>query len=97
MNKKELITSISEKTELTKKDVELALNAFIETIEEALENGEKVQLTGFGTFQTRLQKGRTGKINFGKRKGETYTTEDSIVPTFKVGDTFKERVKEAHK
>ena len=50
MNKAELITSMSEKSKLTKKDAELALKSFIESVEEALENGEKVQLVGFGTF-----------------------------------------------
>ena len=52
MNKAELITSMSEKSKLTKKDAELALKAFIESVEEALENGERVQLVGFGTFES---------------------------------------------
>ena len=94
MNKKELITSISEKTELTKKDVELALNAFIETIEETLENGEKVQLTGFGTFEPRQRKARTGR---NPKTGEELEIPASVVPAFKVGKAFKERVKEAHR
>ena len=94
MNKKELITSISEKTELTKKDVELALNAFIETIEETLENGEKVQLTGFGTFEPRQRKARTGR---NPKTGEELEIPASVVPAFKVGKAFKERVKEANK
>ena len=94
MNKKELITSISEKTKLTKKDVELALNAFIETIEETLENGEKVQLTGFGTFEPRQRKARIGR---NPKTGEELEIPASVVPVFKVGKAFKERVKEAHK
>ena len=94
MNKKELITSISEKTELTKKDVELALNAFIETIEEALENGEKVQLTGFGTFEPRQRKARMGR---NPKTGEELEIPASVTPAFKVGKAFKERVKEANR
>jgi len=94
MNKKELITSISEKTELTKKDVELVLNAFIETIEETLENGEKVQLTGFGTFEPRQRKARTGR---NPKTGEELEIPASVVPAFKVGKAFKERIKEANR
>ena len=54
MNKAELITSMAEKSKLTKKDAELALKSFIESVEEALENGEKVQLVGFGTLMNLL-------------------------------------------
>ena len=53
MNKSELITSMAEKAKMTKKDAEIALKAFTESVEEALEKGEKVQLVGFGTFETR--------------------------------------------
>ena len=53
MNKAELITKIAEKSELTKKDAEIALNAFIEATTEALVEGDKIQLVGFGTFETR--------------------------------------------
>lgn len=94
MNKKELITSMSEKTELTKKDVELALNAFIETVEETLENGEKVQLTGFGVFEPRQRKARMGR---NPKTGEELEIPASVIPAFKVGKAFKERVKEANR
>lgn len=94
MNKKELITSISEKTELTKKDVELILNAFIETIEETLENGEKVQLTGFGAFEPRQRKARMGR---NPKTGEELEISASVTPVFKVGKAFKERIKEANR
>ena len=50
MNKSELISAIAEKSELTKKDSERALNAFLETVSETLTEGDKVQLVGFGTF-----------------------------------------------
>ena len=53
MNKVELVTKMAEKSNLTKKEAALALDAFIESVEEALENKEKVQLVGFGTFETR--------------------------------------------
>ena len=58
MNKAELITSMAEKSQLTKKDAEAALKAFIDSVQEALKNGEKVQLVGFGTFETRERAAR---------------------------------------
>ena len=53
MNKSELIASMAEKGNVTKKEAEVLLKAFIESVEGALEKGEKVQLVGFGTFETR--------------------------------------------
>jgi len=53
MNKTELIASMAEKSQLSKKDAEKALNAFIESVEEALAKGDKIQLVGFGSFEVR--------------------------------------------
>ena len=61
MNKPELISSMAEKSKLTKKDTQTILNAFIESIEETLERKEKVQLIGFGTFETRNRAARIGR------------------------------------
>ena len=58
MNKAELITSMAEKSGLTKKDAEGSLNAFMKSVEEALIGGDKVQLVGFGTFDVRERKAR---------------------------------------
>ncbi|OFI06571.1 DNA-binding protein HU [Clostridium acetireducens DSM 10703] len=89
MNKSELITSISEKSGLTKKDAEVALKAFIETVEETLENGDKVQLIGFGTFETRKRAARMGR---NPRTKEEIEIPESTVPVFKPGKEFKDRV-----
>ncbi|MCR6515034.1 MAG: HU family DNA-binding protein [Clostridium sp.] len=89
MNKAELITSIAEKSNLTKKDAELALKALIESVEEALENGEKVQLVGFGTFETRERAARQGR---NPRTKEVIEIPASTVPVFKAGKEFKEKV-----
>lgn len=89
MNKSELITSMAEKSQLTKKDAEAALKAFIETVEEALEGGDKVQLVGFGTFETRERAAREGR---NPRTKETINIPASTVPVFKAGKEFKERV-----
>ena len=86
MNKAELITSMAEKSQLTKKDAETALKAFIDSVQEALENGEKVQLVGFGTFETRERAAREGR---NPRTKETINIPASTVP---VGKEFKERV-----
>ena len=61
MNKSELLASMAEKGKITKVDAERALNAFIQTVEETLVKGEKVQLVGFGTFEARERKARSGK------------------------------------
>ena len=53
MNKAELVAAVAEKTNSTKKDAEAAINALLETIEESLVKGNKVQIIGFGTFETR--------------------------------------------
>lgn len=89
MNKAELITKMSEKSNLTKKDAEVALRAFIETVEEALENRDKVQLIGFGTFETRDRAERVGR---NPRTKEEIKIPASTVPVFKAGKEFKERV-----
>ena len=89
MNKSELITSMAEKSQLTKKDTEVALKAFIDSVEEALEKGEKVQLVGFGTFETRERAAREGR---NPRTKETIQIPASKAPVFKAGKEFKERV-----
>ena len=89
MNKAELITSMAEKSKLTKKDAEAALKAFIESVEEALENGERVQLVGFGTFETRERAARVGR---NPRTKEIIKIPASTVPVFKAGKEFKEKV-----
>ena len=61
MNKAELVTKMAEKSELTKKEAEAALNAFMQSVEEALVEGDKVQLVGFGTFETRERAARQGR------------------------------------
>ena len=61
MNKTELIAAIAEKAELSKKDAERALAAFIESVEGALAKNDKVQLVGFGTFTAKKREARTGR------------------------------------
>ena len=90
MNKAELITSMAEKSQLTKKDAESALKAFIDSVQEALENGDKVQLIGFGTFETRERKARQGRNP--RKPGETIEIPASTAPVFKAGKALKDAV-----
>jgi DNA-binding protein HU-beta len=89
VNKSELITSMAEKSGLTKKESEVALKAFIESVEEALEKGEKVQLVGFGTFETRERAARMGR---NPRTKEEIEIPASKAPVFKAGKEFKDIV-----
>ncbi|MGN1350909.1 MAG: HU family DNA-binding protein [Anaerovoracaceae bacterium] len=90
MNKAELITVVAEKTGFTKKDSEAAVNAVIGSIEEALVNGDKVQLIGFGTFETRERKARQGRNP--RKPGETIEIAASTAPVFKAGKALKDAV-----
>ena len=90
MNKAELITSMAEKSKLTKKDAETALKAFIESVEEALENGDKVQLVGFGTFQTKETAARQG--SHPRDPQQVINIPASKAPVFKAGKVLKEAI-----
>jgi len=90
MNKNDLISNIAAKSGLTKRDVENVLNGFLGEVTEALQNGDKVQLIGFGTFETRTRAGRTGR---NPQTGKTITIPESKVPAFKAGNKLKEALK----
>ncbi len=90
MNKAELVEAVAEKSGLTKKDSEKAVAAVIDTVVATLAKGEKVQLVGFGTFETRIHKERT---NVNPRTKEKQTIPASTVPAFKPGKAFKDAVK----
>jgi len=90
VNKAELVASMAEKSNLTKKDAEGALNSFMKSVEEALTNGEKVQLVGFGTFEVRERKAREGRNP--RNPEEVIKIPASSAPVFKAGKTLKEAV-----
>lgn len=87
MNKTELIAAMSEKSGLTKKDSEAALSAFLESVEAALKNGDKVQLVGFGTFEVKVRSAREG-IN--PQTKEKVKIAASKAPVFKAGKALKD-------
>lgn len=90
MNKAELLTKMAEKSQLTKVESERALNAFIETVTEALSDNEKVQLVGFGTFESRARKAREGRNP--RNPEEVIKIPASNAPVFKAGKSLKEAV-----
>ncbi|MFB5662850.1 HU family DNA-binding protein [Alteribacillus sp. HJP-4] len=89
MNKTDLINKVAEKTELSKKDSEAAINATLESIEESLKSGDKVQLIGFGNFEIRERAEREGR---NPQTGETMKIPASKVPAFKPGKNLKNAV-----
>lgn len=89
-NKQDLIAEVAAKTGLTKKDSEKAVNAFGEAVTEFLAKGEKVQLIGFGTFETRERAAREGR---NPQTGAAIKIAATTVPAFKAGKALKDAVK----
>ena len=89
MNKSVLVATMAEKSGLSKKNCEAALNAFVGAIEDALISGDKVQLVGFGTFEVKKRAARRGR---NPRTRESVDIPAFKQPTFKPGKTLKETV-----
>ena len=89
MNKSELIAAVAEQAGLSKKDAEKAVNAVVSVVTDALVEGDKVQLVGFGTFEVRERAARTGR---NPKTKETITIAASKAPAFKAGKAFKEAI-----
>lgn len=90
MNKTELVASVATKAEISKKDAEAAVSAVIASITEALADGEKVSLVGFGTFEVKERSARTG---LNPRTKEKIEIPASKAPAFKAGKAFKDAIK----
>ena len=89
MNRTELVAAMAKKTQLSKKDADLALKAFIDVVSEEMQKGEKVQLVGFGTFEVSERAAREGR---NPKTGETMTISASKSPKFKAGKALKDLV-----
>ena len=89
MNRTELVAAMAEKTQLSKKDAESALKAFIDVVSEEMQKGEKIQLVGFGTFEVSERAAREGR---NPQTGETMTIAASKSPKFKAGKALKDLV-----
>ena len=91
MNKVELSAAIAEKAAISKKDADAAVKAFVDVVTEELKKGGKVQLVGFGTFETSTRAAREGR---NPQTGETMTIAASKAPKFKAGKALKDAVKD---
>lgn len=89
MNKTELIVAVAEKAGLTKKDAERAVNATIDAITESLVKGDKVQVSGLGSFEVKTREARTGR---NPQTGEAIQIAASNVPSFKAAKALKDAV-----
>lgn len=89
MNKTELVAAIAEKAELSKKDSEKALKAFIDVVTDELKKGDKIQLVGFGTFEVIERAAREGRNPL---TGEKMQIKASKAPKFKAGKALKDAV-----
>lgn len=89
MNKNEFVAAIAEKSGLTKKDAEAALNAYIEVVTDALKAGDSVQLIGFGTFEVRERAARQGR---NPHTGEAIEIAAAKAPAFKPGKALKDAI-----
>ena len=89
MNKTELIAAIAEKAEISEKDSEKALKAFIDVVTEQLKNDDKVQLVGFGTFEVSKRAAREGR---NPQTGQTMKIDACKAPKFKAGKALKDAI-----
>ena len=89
MNKTELIAAIAEQAEISKKDAEKALKAFVDVVTEQLKEGERVQLVGFGTFEVSERAAREGR---NPQTGKTMKIAACKAPKFKAGKALKDAV-----
>ena len=89
MNKAELIAAVAEKAGLSTKDSEAVVNAALDAITAALQEGDKVQLVGFGSFEVKSRAARTGR---NPKTKETIEIPASKVPVFKAGKALKDIV-----
>ncbi len=89
MNKADLVAAIAERTEVSKKDAEKALKAFVDVVTEELKKGEKIQLVGFGTFEVSERAAREGR---NPANGEPMQIAASKAPKFKAGKALKDAI-----
>jgi DNA-binding protein HU-beta len=89
MNKGELVDIVAKKTGITKKDVDNVISVTVNSIMEAVANGDKVTLVGFGSFEPRERKEREGR---NPKTGEPMKIPATTVPAFSAGKLFKEQV-----
>ena len=90
MNKTELVAAVAAKANLSKKDADAAVNAVLDAVKDALADGDKVSVVGFGTFSVKVRAARTG---LNPRTKETIEIPEAKVPAFKAGAALKDAIK----
>ena len=89
MNKTELVAAVAEQAGLSRKDAEAAVKAFTDVVADALKNGDKIQLVGFGTFEVSERAAREGR---NPQTGKTMTIAACKAPKFKAGKALKDAI-----
>ena len=89
MNKTELVAAVAEQADISKKDAEKVLKAFVDVVTKEMKKGEKVQLVGFGTFEVSERAAREGR---NPQTGKTMKIEACKAPKFKAGKALKDAV-----
>ena len=90
MKKSDIVAHVANRVSLSKAEASQAVNAVFEVIQDTLERGESVAVTGFGTFSTKSRPARTGR---NPRTGESIAIAASTVPSFKAGKTLRDAVR----
>ena len=89
MNKTQLVKELAERTNLTQKDISTVLDAFQSVVKDTAANGDKVSLTGFLTFDKKHVEAKTGVIQLGEKKGQTWTTPAKDEISVKISKSYK--------
>ena len=89
MNKTQLVKELAERTNLTQKDISTVLDAFQSVVKDTVTNGDKVSLTGFLLFDKKHVEAKTGVIQLGEKKGQTWTTPAKDEISVKISKSYK--------
>ncbi len=94
MTKADLVRIVSAETGIIRKDVALAIDAFLESVKDSMKDGKHIEIRGFGTFKLKLRKERIGR---NPKTEEKVVVPKRVVPTFKFSRAFKDEVNESNK
>ncbi len=93
MTKAEIVEQVASGTGLTRIETEAVIEGFMDTVIEALSNGNRIEIRGFGSFKVKKKNGRIAR---NPRTGETVNVDDHFVPVFKFSREFKDQVNEGN-
>lgn len=90
--KNDIINKIAQKTEMTKKSINIVLSEYEEAVKNEINDGNVVRISGLGIFEKKLKKGREGIITVGVSRGKSFKTKDSFDVKFSCAKAFKDRI-----